>query len=316
MPVEIDGARALGGAGYFGNLAAFPIHDFVKGGDAFLSRRGRVPHLSAFEIDAGLFSLRSGELQRGGRSAHAFQLDDIGEVQIAERSLKFFAVRLARRRKERLDEIDEVGMREWFFEKMNRAEAGGLFAVRGKVNAGQDNGARIGMAGAQIVEEILAQIGNGIDVENEKVRPIIHDEALGLFEIAGKIDLGGRARLPGGPREFSKRGPVRARAQGCARLVRKNSEDASVSYRSRFKVWGTAADTSSREPCPRLEMPASRQMKSIFRTEQSPCLLSAETARVPSRLSVIGLPGPAGRQDSACVDTRCYTMPRIVDARR
>src|SRR5207248_506002 len=48
------------------------------------------------------------------------------------------------------------------------------------------------MARAQIVEKILAQIGNGIHVENEEVRPIVYDEALGLFETTGKIDLGGR----------------------------------------------------------------------------------------------------------------------------
>jgi len=117
-------------------------------------------------------------------------------VQVAERSLKFFAVRLARGRKKRLDEIDEVGMREWLFEKVDRAETGSPRAVRGKVNARQDDGARIRMAGAQIVEKILAQIGNGIHVENEKVRPIVHDEALGLFEITGKIGVGGRRGFP------------------------------------------------------------------------------------------------------------------------
>ncbi len=52
------------------------------------------------------------------------------------------------------------------------------------------------MAGAQIVEKILAQIGNGIYVENEKVRPIVHNEALGLCQITGKIDLGGRRGFP------------------------------------------------------------------------------------------------------------------------
>ncbi len=149
MPVEIDRPRAWRGAGHLGNLAAFPIHDFVKSGDSLFSGRGGVPHLSAFEIDARLFSLRAGELQRRRRSAHAFQLNDIGEVQIAERSLKFFAVRLTRGRKERLDEIDEVGVREWFFEEMDRAQTGRLLAVRGKVNAGQHDGARIRMAGAQ-----------------------------------------------------------------------------------------------------------------------------------------------------------------------
>ena len=63
------------------------------------------------------------------------------------------------------------------------------------------------MAGAQIVEEVLAQIGNGIHVENEKVRPIIHHEALGFFEIEGvqeeqplvEIALGGGRLRGDGP---------------------------------------------------------------------------------------------------------------------
>src|SRR6266446_1726157 len=54
------------------------------------------------------------------------------------------------------------------------------------------------MARAQIVEKILAQIGNSIHVENEKVRPIVYDEALGLFETTSKIDLGGRRGFPQG----------------------------------------------------------------------------------------------------------------------
>ena len=88
-----------------------------------------MPHLPALEIDAGFFPLRPSELQRRRRSAQAFQLDDIGDVQIAERSLKFFALRFARGRKERLDKINEIGMRERFFEEVNRAQTGGLGAV-------------------------------------------------------------------------------------------------------------------------------------------------------------------------------------------
>ena len=64
------------------------------------------------------------------------------------------------------------------------------------------------MARAQIVEKILAQIGNGIHVENEEVRPIVYDEALGLFETTGKIDLGGRRGFAQGweIRDYKKRG--------------------------------------------------------------------------------------------------------------
>ena len=52
------------------------------------------------------------------------------------------------------------------------------------------------MARAQVVKKILTQIGNGIDVENEKIRPIIHDLALGFFEATRKTDLGGRRGFP------------------------------------------------------------------------------------------------------------------------
>jgi len=117
-------------------------------------------------------------------------------VKIAERPLKFLGVGLAGRGEERLDEIDEVGMRERFFEKMNRAQTGGPLAMRGQVNARQNDGARIRMARAQIVKEILAEIGNGIHVEDKKVRAVVHDEELGLFQIAGQIDLGGRGGFP------------------------------------------------------------------------------------------------------------------------
>src|SRR5438128_11663531 len=87
-------------------------------------------------------------------------------------------------------------MREWLFQKVDCAKTGHPLAMGGKGNARQDNGASIWMAGAQIVKEILAQIGNSIYVENEKVRPIVHDEALSFFEATGKIDLGGRRGVP------------------------------------------------------------------------------------------------------------------------
>ena len=95
-----------------------------------------------------------------------------------------------------MDEIDEVGVREWFFQKVDCAKTGHPLAMGGKGIARPDNGACIWMAGPQIVKEILPQIGNSIYVENEKVRPIVHHEALGFFEATGKIDLGGRRGFP------------------------------------------------------------------------------------------------------------------------
>jgi hypothetical protein len=51
------------------------------------------------------------------------------------------------------------------------------------------------VAGAQIIKKFLAQIGHRIHVQDEKVRPIVHDEVLGLFQTLGEIDLGGRRRV-------------------------------------------------------------------------------------------------------------------------
>jgi hypothetical protein len=75
---------------------------------------------------------------------------------------------------------------------MNRAKASRLLAVCGQMNAGQNDGPRIRVAGAQVVKKILTQVRHGIDIEDEKVRPSVHDEELGLLEIPSQIDLGGR----------------------------------------------------------------------------------------------------------------------------
>src|ERR1700748_1711283 len=111
----MDGARDWTGSGDFRNLPTFPIHDLVECRDAFLARRGGVTNLAAIEINARLLAVRSGELKRGRGTAHAFELDDIGEMKIAEGSLEFFAIAAGRGRKQRLDEIDEVTVREGFF---------------------------------------------------------------------------------------------------------------------------------------------------------------------------------------------------------
>jgi hypothetical protein len=74
--------------------------------------------------------------------------------------------------------------------------------VRGKVGAGEDDGARIRMAGAQIVKKFLAQIGNGIDVEHEEVRLGAEDEALGAFQRRRDVDLARRRGFVEGVPDF------------------------------------------------------------------------------------------------------------------
>ena len=76
----------------------------------------------------------------------------------------------------------------------------GLFAVGGEMRAGQDDGARVRVARAKIVEKFLAQIGNGLHIEDEEIRPGVEDEVLGLAESRRHIDLRGRS-------SFVKRGP-------------------------------------------------------------------------------------------------------------
>src|SRR3954462_4678850 len=104
-------------------------------------------------------------------------------MEVAEGSLEFFTVRLAWGRQKGLDENDKIVVRKWLFEKMNRAEAGRPFAMRGQMHIGQHDGARVWVAGAQVVEKILSQIGSGIHVEHEKVWPIVQDQELGLLQI-------------------------------------------------------------------------------------------------------------------------------------
>jgi hypothetical protein len=70
--------------------------------------------------------------------------------------------------------------------------------MRGQVNIRQDDGARVRVAGAQVVEKILAQVGSGVHVEDEEVWAVVQDEELRLFEITRHIDVGGRGRFAQG----------------------------------------------------------------------------------------------------------------------
>jgi hypothetical protein len=93
-------------------------------------------------------------------------------------------------------------VRKRFLEKVDRAEPGGLFAVRGKVGAGENDRAGIGMAGAQIVEELLAEVGDGIDIEHEEIRLCAQDEVLRAFQGRRDVDLARRRGFVEGSADF------------------------------------------------------------------------------------------------------------------
>jgi hypothetical protein len=111
-------------------------------------------------------------------------------VEIAERALEFFAFLVAAGLQQRADEIHEIAMREWLFEEVNRAEAGGFLALGGEMDGRQDNGASVWVAGAEIVEEFLAEIVGGVDVEDEEIGLLAADDVLRLLEAVSDIDVG------------------------------------------------------------------------------------------------------------------------------
>src|SRR5207248_4218527 len=90
------------------------------------------------------------------------------------------------------DKVCEIAVRKRFLQKMNRAKAGGAFAMRSEMNASQDNGACVRMTRAQIVKKFLAEIWHGIDVEHEEIRAIVQDEALRFLQVVRHVRLRGR----------------------------------------------------------------------------------------------------------------------------
>ena len=74
-------------------------------------------HLAVLEEDPRLLAARSGELEHRGRAAHALQLNDIRDVEIAQRSLEFLAFLADRpvaaaRRRDRRNRREGMAFRE------------------------------------------------------------------------------------------------------------------------------------------------------------------------------------------------------------
>ncbi len=178
LPIELNRVRHPGRDRHFGDHPAFPVDDFVKRGQPFLARGSGVAHLAVLEINARLFPARAGELQHRGRAADALELNNIRNVQVTERALEAFAFARVGRSEQGLDQRHEIRARKRFLEKMNRAQTGHLLALRREMNRRQDNGASVGMTGAQVVDEFLRQIVGRIDIEDEEGRLLVDDELL------------------------------------------------------------------------------------------------------------------------------------------
>ena len=134
-------------------------------------------HLTVLKINPRLLSPRAGELEHRGCTADALELNDIGDVQVAQRPLKTLACLVSRGEK-RLDQHHKISSRKRFLEKMNRAEAGDLLTLRGEMDRRQNNGAGIGMTRAQIVDELLPKIVGCVNVEDKKRRLLVDDQLL------------------------------------------------------------------------------------------------------------------------------------------
>jgi hypothetical protein len=109
--------------------------------------------------------------------------------------LKFFAFLLATGVEQCLDERDKVRVRERLLEKVDRADAGRALALRGEVDGGQNDGACVRMAGAEVVKELLSEIVSRIDIEDEQIGLLIYDDVLRLFQAVRDIDVCSRRGL-------------------------------------------------------------------------------------------------------------------------
>ena len=92
LPIDIDGTGRCLGAVDFRDLSTFPADDFIEGPHPFATGRNRVAYLAVIEINARLFPRRTGNFKGRGRAAHAFQLNDVQQMQITQRALEFFAL--------------------------------------------------------------------------------------------------------------------------------------------------------------------------------------------------------------------------------
>ena len=116
-------------------------------------------------------------------------------MEIAQCAAKFFALGLARRTQQCLDQVDKIAMWKWFLQKVNRTQSSRLLTLIGQMHGGKNDGAGVRMTRAQVVEEFLSKIVGGIDIENEKIGLAPEDEVLRFLQAVGQIHLRGRRRF-------------------------------------------------------------------------------------------------------------------------
>ena len=91
-------------------------------------------NLAFVEINTPLLAGWSSELDCRSGSAQAFKLNNVCDVQIAQSALKFFRVRRSFRLQQSLDKVNEISVREWFFQQMNCSKAGGALTSRSQMD--------------------------------------------------------------------------------------------------------------------------------------------------------------------------------------
>ena len=208
-------------------LLALPFHDLVKRVDSRFSRRGGVTHLAIVEKDARFLSARTGKLKNRSRTAHAFELNNVRDVQVTEGALEFLVL-LRARLKQCAHEKDEIVVRERLLQKMDCPQSSGLFAMSRKVDGRQNNRARIRVTRAQIIKKILPEIIGRIDIEDEEVGLLTNDNVLGLLEATRDVDLRLRRGFEQCTANRSRQVPVRSENKNSAvllggRMVRRRS---------------------------------------------------------------------------------------------
>src|SRR5204863_8947541 len=136
LPIHVDRARAGRRVGNFGNRSALPANYLIERRHSLSTGSSRVTDLPFLKENLRFFAARPDELHYCGRATHAFKLNNVGELEIAESALKFFRRLVLGATQQMLDQIDKIPLHQRLLEKMNRAESGDLFPLLGQMNAG------------------------------------------------------------------------------------------------------------------------------------------------------------------------------------